>query len=158
MEQKVRNDVNNGASNGDNLNSNVFEKRKPNKFAGFLTVLGVLAFILSVVANLALYFLTLYFFVLIIIAALTLFIILLDEGFRSYFDKGEEFGEFAIQLYGYAPYISGVSIGLCALAFLIFALSKKASNRTVGMVINGILIVFNIILIVLNQVIKFTLS
>ena len=147
MEQNAGNDVN-----------NMFEKRKPNRFAGFLTVLGVLAFILGLLANLAPYFVTLYLFVLIIIAALTLFIILLDEGFRSYFDKGQEFGELAIQLYGYAPYISGASIGLCALALLIFALSKKASNRTVGMVINGILIVLNAILIVINQVIKLNLS
>lgn len=131
---------------------NVFEKRKPNKFARFLTVLGVIAFILGVIAMIAPYIATLYIIILVLIAMCTLGLLFFHEGFRSLFDKGKDYGTFALQLYSIVPYLAGASIALCGIAFLILILSKKASNRTSGLVINGIIIVISIIMIVLNRV------
>lgn len=126
----------------------VLEKRKPNKFARFLTVLGFLAFLAGLFFCIAPLAGAFYVVFLILIAISTLGLLFFNKEFRSLFDKGSEFTENAARLFANIPYVAGISLGLAILSLLILIPSKKASNRVSGIVINSILIFFNVILFI----------
>ncbi|HEY8444485.1 MAG TPA: hypothetical protein VIL24_06810 [Clostridia bacterium] len=148
----------NNTNSLDNNNPDTLEKRKPNKFAKFLTILGIFAFLGGVVCTLAPFASILYVLVLAVLLIITLGLLLFDDKFRSLFDKSEDFMGKAIKMSEYIPYFAGASIGLCALSFLLLLASKKASHRTSGLVINGVLIFLNIVLIIIRYTIKFNLG
>lgn len=127
----------------------VLEKRKPNKFARFLTVLGFLAFLAGLFFCIAPLAGAFYVVFLILIAISTLGLLFFNKDFRELFDKGKGFTEYAAkQLFSNIPYAAAISLGLCVLSLLLLIPSKKASNRVSGIVINSILIFFNVILFI----------
>lgn len=128
----------------------IVKKSKLVKFGRFLTVLAFLGLLFSVFATYSIIAVILFWFVIVVIMLCTVFLILLDEGFRTFIDSEQSLQNFCMMIYGYAPYVLGVSISLCVISLLIFFGKRKSCNTKASTIFSCIVLIMSIITLIIN--------